>query len=89
MTANTNFLNATIETTFSMKTRNFQTRLSISKLKKKKRWRNMDEARAINKIEASWHQEKELQYWKKIALEEWRWKETIDRSSAFKSFFGS
>ena len=35
MTANTNFLNATIETTFSMKTRNFQTRLSISKLKKK------------------------------------------------------
>ena len=35
MTANTNFLNATIETPFSMKTRNFQTRLSISKLKKK------------------------------------------------------
>ena len=49
----------------------------------------MDEARAINKIEANWHQEKEVQYWKKIALEEWRWKETIDISSAFKSFFGS
>ena len=40
MNADTNFLNAAIETAFSMKTRNFQTRLRIKKLKKKsvKKW---------------------------------------------------
>ena len=61
-----------------MKTRNIQTRLRISKSKKKS-VKKMDEARAINKIEANLPQEKiyfinsthlkDVQYWKKIALE--------------------
>ena len=61
----------------------------------------MDEARAINKIEVNLRQEKidfindshqkELQYWKSIALASKNEHETkqINRSSAFKSFFGS
>ena len=56
----------------------FQTRLQISRLKKKE-CQTMDESQAVNKIEASLPQEKidfvnhthakEVEYWKKVALD--------------------